>query len=80
MAIADRLQQVASLEDQKEKTEQYKRLLAELVAAASEADIKDYVEHSECLGGTKLLGLALGAYSIACGRCPPCSSNNCSIQ
>lgn len=47
MATQDRLRHVQSLEDQKEKTEQYRKLLAELIAAASEADIKDYVEHSK---------------------------------
>lgn len=47
-SINDRLAAVQRLEDAKEKTEQYKKLLAELLAAAAEADIKEYVEHSEC--------------------------------
>lgn len=48
MSVQDRLRHVQSLDDQKEKTEQYKKLLGELIAAASEADINAYVEHSEC--------------------------------
>jgi hypothetical protein len=56
-SIADRLGAVQRLEDAKEKTEQYKKLLAELVAAAAEADIKDYVEHSEWCATAPLSGL-----------------------
>jgi hypothetical protein len=48
MATQGRLTQIAATDDTKEKTEQYKKLLTELVAAAAEADINEYIEHSEC--------------------------------
>lgn len=48
MTIKARLSQAHAVEDQKEKTEQYKKLLSELTAAASEAEFEEYVDHSEC--------------------------------
>jgi hypothetical protein len=48
MTIKARLSQAQAVEDQKEKTEQYKKVLLELTAAASEADFEEYVDHSEC--------------------------------
>lgn len=47
MTIQDRLDKVQRLEDAKEKTDQYKKLLSEVVAAAAESDLKEYVDHSE---------------------------------
>jgi hypothetical protein len=48
MATQGRLAQIAGTDDTKEKTEQYKNLLTELVAAAAESDINEFVEHSKC--------------------------------
>lgn len=48
MATQGRLTQIAGTDDTKEKTEQYKKLLTELIAAAAEPDINEYVEHSKC--------------------------------
>jgi hypothetical protein len=48
MTVKTRLSQAHAVEDQKEKTEQYKKLLSELTAAASEAEFEEYVDHSEC--------------------------------
>lgn len=47
MTVTEQLAQAAAVGDQKEKVEAYKRVLAGLVAAASEADLQEYVEHSE---------------------------------
>lgn len=45
MTVKTRLSQAHAVEDQKEKTEQYKKLLSELTAAASEAEFEEYVDH-----------------------------------
>lgn len=48
MDVAVQLTQIAASGDQKQRADQYKTLLGNLVQAAAEADINTFVDHSRC--------------------------------
>jgi hypothetical protein len=48
MGVQAQLEQIAGSADPKPKAELYKQLLGSLIQAASEADLNDFVDHSEC--------------------------------
>jgi hypothetical protein len=47
MGVQAQLEQIAGSADPKQKAELYKQLLESLIQAASEADLNDFVDHSE---------------------------------